>query len=396
MTERREAFLSGAAAVLLGQVLLLVLTPLSRASSDGVVTDGIALLAPDSFTYLELAEAPDWLSTPWNRLLLIVLLRMGSVLGEPATLLVVLQVVMLTVAAALAHRLAAKVGGRVAGLLAAAVVAVNPLTAQWVRFVLTETLFLALVLIVLWAGVRIREAPERNGLTVVLVSAALLATFLRPNGVLVLGSALTLLVLARRPRFRRTAILLSWVAVVVGLGLGLLAAGQPAERSLTEQLYAGVVIEGTEHVVVTLDMPAPEDPTDTREVAGLQYAVTHPLAVGRLIGARMLVEVAQVRRHYPPVVNVGIGAAMLGFLGAAALSGRMPAAARSRSSALIIGAPILLLVGATFATPEGRYGWGALIVLAPLAGIGAGGGLTTLLVGLRRPRTGTGGNAPSR
>jgi len=358
-------------AVLLGQGLLNALGSVTRASSEGVQVDGIGLLSADSVVYLELAASDAWpLDTPWNRSLYIALLRVGGLLGDATTFIVVVQILALVVAAALAFRTAQSIGGPVAGAIAAIVVAVNPLTAQWARFVLTETLFIGLMLTVLWATHQLLERVHRRHVPVVLVTATTLAALLRPNGIMVLGGALTLLVLERTHRRRGVLLLGVWTMVIVGLTAGLIAAGHPSERTITEQLHAGVVIEGAEHVVMTIAMPAPRDHEDTTLIAGLRYAVRHPIAVLRLALTRIIVEVAQARTHYPPPVNVAVGTAMVLLLGTALLGAREPAARSLRRAVVVLGAPILLLVGATFATPEGRYGWGALILLAPLAGVG--------------------------
>jgi hypothetical protein len=371
-SERRHALIVGSISVLLGQVLLGLLSSLSRAGADGVRADGIGLLSADSVGYLDLAGSSSWLSeTPWNRVLYIALLRLGGALGDATTFVVVLQVIALVVAATLAHRSASEVAGRMAGAFAAAVVAINPLTAQWVRFVLTETLFITLALAALWAAIRVIRQGISPVTTAPLLTVTLLATLLRPNGIMLLGGAATLIVLQLPRRLRAPGLIGVGAVVIVGLASGLDAAGQPAERSLTAQLHAGVVIEGTEHVVVTIPMPRPEDAEDESISAGVRYALRNPFAVTRLASARVAMEVIQVRRHYPRLVNVTIGLAMTMLLGSAALGARGDRVRALRRGVLVLGAPVLLLVGATFATPEGRYGWGALVLLAPLAGVGA-------------------------
>jgi 4-amino-4-deoxy-L-arabinose transferase-like glycosyltransferase len=366
------AILSGVVSVAIGQVILVALAPLSRAGSPGVTPSGVALLSADSEGYLTLAASPEWAGeTPWNRLLLIAVLRAGTLLGDASTTLVMIQVVSLVVAASLIHQLTARFAGQLAGHLAALIVGANPLTAQWVRFVLSETLMFSLVLIALWAAVELRDPLRSRLAAAALLSVSTMAAFLRPNGLLVLGSALTLLSLDRASRHKAIIVAGIWSAIVGGLLLGLLAAGQPSERSLTEQLHAGVVIEGTNHVLVERSMPVPRDPSDISLGAGVAYALRHPAAVGGLVFSRIAVEVAQIRRHYPVPVNIGIGVAMVLLLGFAVIGSRQPDTTELRRATLILGVPILLLVGLTFATPEGRYGWAALVALAPLAAIGA-------------------------
>lgn len=365
-----RATLVGAIAVAVGQVLLVLIAPLTRASADGITQAGIGLVSPDGETYLRMAESPySPESVPWNRALLILILRAGTILGAPEHALVLTQITLLVLATALTHRTAERIAGRSAGIVAAAVVAVNPLTAQWARFVLSETLMLSLVLIGLWAAERLLRGVLRHG-ALLLLTPAVLATFLRPNGILLLGSALTVLIIHRPRRHAGVLVAMTWTGVALGLTLGLLATGQPAERTFAEQLRSGTVIEGTEDVRVTLTMPPSVDVEDVSNIAAVRYVVAEPIAVARLAAVRITTEAAQVRRHYPTPVNIAIGSAMLGFAVATAIGAWSTGSRTLRTAALIIGLPMLLLVGATFATPEGRYGWAGLITAAPLAGIG--------------------------
>jgi hypothetical protein len=284
---------------------------MSRASSDGVISSGIALLSADSVGYLSLAASVDWLTaTPWNRVLYIALLRIGQGWGDPANFIVAVQLIALVLASAIAHRLATDLAGRWAGLAATLVLAVNPLVAQWAQFVLTETLFFALIMATLWAGRRVLINAEDRRSALLLATLGLLAALLRPNGVLVLGSALTIVSLRAAGGRRVLLILLTWTVVGVGLWSGLMAAGQPAERSLTEQLHGGIVVEGADHVRTAVTMPAPRDPADVSMGAALEYVLRHPVATTRLAVSRMAVESVQIRRHYPRAVNLAVGLAV--------------------------------------------------------------------------------------
>ena len=88
------ALLSGTFSVALGQAILVVLAPLSRAESPGVTRSGIALLSADSVGYLSLASSPDRLNeTTW-------------------TLLVVVHALSLVAAASLVHVIPVRVVSR--------------------------------------------------------------------------------------------------------------------------------------------------------------------------------------------------------------------------------------------------------------------------------------------
>jgi len=103
----------------------------------------------------------------------------------------------------------------------------------------------------------------------------------------------------------------------------------------------------------------------------IRYAASNPLPVARLGLLRIWWELVQVRPHYPLAVNGVVGLQMVLFYGLAALGLR-----RNRSptlthvtSAMTVG--LLLVIGATWAIAEGRFGWAILAMWSPLVGIGA-------------------------
>lgn len=358
-----------------GQMALLLLGSRTRAAGTFVTSEGIALLAPDSRTYLAIAESPaSILAQPWTRWGYPLLLHLGERVGLGPSFVVAVQAVLLIIAAVLVHTMTAEVAGERSGLVAAAILLVNPLTAQWVRFALTETFMLAGVIAVVWFGTR-RALTDHRGHAVGLVSVGVLLSLLRPNGVLVLGAGVAVLVLARsghHPRGRRSLrVAAVWIVTLALLGASAVVSGPPAEGSITAQLYSGVVIEGTEDVRTTISMPAPADATDESVRAAVRYAFGNPLAVARLAMTRVVVELAQVRPHYPSAVNVAVGSAMALLLIALLLGASDARARRLREVGVTVALPLLLLIGATFAVPEGRYGWAPLVALLPLAGVGA-------------------------
>jgi len=357
---------------LVGQVILLALTPLSRAAAPLGGSAGVALLAADSDLYLSRSASVSAIATmPWTRWAYLGLLYIGHLLGDAATFAVFANAIAAILAGAMLHHLGRNAGGDVAGWISASVLLLNPMTSQWVRFVLTESLMYCLVIVMLWSAWRIAAMPDRTGAWPLLFLAALVATFLRPNGLLLLGSAISLLALgSAAQRWRPAMIVATWSGVAFGLMLALGATGQPAEDSLAGQLYAGVVVEGTEHVRVTIPMPTPRDVTDESEVAAVRFGLSHPIATGRLVVARIAVESVQVRRHYPDVVNIAFGGAMFLLFAATALGWRHAGAAHLRRPVVVLALPLIVLVGLTFAVPEGRYGWTYLVLLAPLAGLG--------------------------
>jgi 4-amino-4-deoxy-L-arabinose transferase-like glycosyltransferase len=372
ITHRRRAALTFSTLLLiLGQLLLVALGPMTRASGSFTRAVGIAIVAPDSAYYLEPAELSEILQLPWTRWGYPLLIALTRSVVEPAVGAVLLNGVAILLASVLLFRVVDDVAGRVAAIAAVSVLSVNPMTAQWVRVVLTESLFYALVVIVASLGIRLLSAAPRGVDVLALTSATILALISRPNGLLLAGSAATFLALASYSGRRRMALVVAtWITVLVVLPLTYAATGPPAEGSVTQQLYDGVVVEGTGHVRVVITMPRPRDPQDESLRAGAAYAVEHPLATARLGVTRLLVETVQVRRHYPIAANLGFGTAIMMLLAAGMIGWRDRRAGPARKIFLGIALPMMALTAATFAVPEGRYGWSYLLPLAPIAALG--------------------------
>lgn len=364
----------GALTTLLGQLVLLSVEPWTRAGSPDIPRLGLALLAPDSIEYLEDGESLNRLmDVPWNRWVYVALLFLAQRSGSAGTLIVLIQLTLASVGAALLHRIGQELAGGFAGLSAAALFVMNPLTAQWFRFLLTETLFFVLVILALFSTWRILTTGPTPRQTTIALTAAVLASGTRPNGILVLSAILTaLLVVTSGSRRARTLAGMGvvWAATLGALLLGAIATGGPSERTFAAQLYECVIVEGDDRVVTRIEMPPAANP-DAQELANVvRYVAANPSATARLVGARMLVEVAQVRRHLPSLLNFVLGSFMLVYF-ALAVAGWPSARPHLTRAATLLGLPMVLLVGATFAVPEGRYGWSALVLLAPIGGIGA-------------------------
>lgn len=360
-----------AALLALGQSALLLVAPLTRANGTFAQRSGPAVLVPDSAVYLDPQSLSDVFALPWTRWGYPLLLSLGGTSAESALGAVIVNALALFGGGYVIHRVTKARSGSAAALVAAAIVVANPMTAQWVRIVSTEAVFFGTVAIITGLGIRVLGGTARWSDKAVLLLMALLAAFTRPNGFLVATAALIIAASAQRPGLRRslmTAAVLATAALL--LPFAYTATGPPSEGSLTQQLYTGVVVEGTEHVRMTIAMPEPVDPDDTTLGAAARFALSHPLATARLAGARLAVETAQVRRHYPAVVNIAFAFAMLLLAGSVAVGWGDARSRHARTVSLVIGTPLMLLTMATFAVPEGRYGWAYLLPLAPIAGTG--------------------------
>jgi hypothetical protein len=371
LSERMRSFGVVAALLALGQSALLLVAPLTRANGTFAQRSGPAVLVPDSALYLSPQSLGDVFTLPWTRWAYPLLLTFGSASVDSALPAVIINALALLAGGYVIHRVTEARSGKAAALAAAAIVVANPMTAQWVRIVSTEAVFFGTIAIITGLSTRILEGTARRFDKLTLLPMALLAALTRPNGFLVATAAIVIVASAQRPGTQRhVAISVALISALVLLPVAYRVTGPPAEGSITQQLYAGVVVEGTEHVQMTITMPEPPDLDDETLGAAGRYVLAHPFAAARLAIARLVMETVQVRRHYPTIVNAAFGFAML-LLAAAVTSGwGDERALRARAVFFVIGTPLMLLTMATFAVPESRYGWAYLLPLAPVAGIG--------------------------
>ena len=377
-----EPFAASFGLVLLGQALLLALGPLTRAAraqegSSGPF--GIALQSSDSLYYLKAAAEGPYTQVPISRLAYPALLQLGIRIGAVEMFAVSLNLIALILAGGLLYDLGRRYGkGRLAGVASASAFVLNPLTAQWMRFILTETLIYSCVIAILWTSERHARNSSRPVLWVSL-GVGVFASLLRPNGVLLLGSAVSIVALNGLNSRRHRGLA---VASVAGLWLVVLSSVPLLSQShisdgrdeaapvVVQLLYDGVVIEGSPHARVLMPMPPAPEPIDASISAALRYALNEPLAVALLGLRRIAYETVQVRRHYPLVVNIVVGAAIVAYLALAAIGSMRGRSLRLNICIASIALPQMALIGATFAVPESRYGWTYLVTLAVWVGVG--------------------------
>jgi len=365
-----------------GQLVLLVLGPLTRAGRAFGGTagpGGIALLSSDSLYYLELSQSVPLLAeSPLTRVLMPLLLRLGAAVGSAEGFAVTVNLIALTLATMALYDLGRRLArSDSAGVLAGAALAVNPLTNQWVRFVLTESLTYSAIIGIVWAVLRHIERKSLGSLMLVIGLGALLA-LLRPNGALILAGALSAIIgLRGRPSFLYRRILLHGLVWGTALFVFFVGSREPdlgSERTtqlIVGLLYDGVIVEGTPDVLVTTSMPTRADASDVSLSGAIRYALRHPVDVARLGVLRIGYETLQLRPHYPGVVNLAMGVGFAAFLLFAVFGARAVPSQPLRTTVLMVSTPQILLVAATFAVPESRYGWSYLVTLCVWAGIGA-------------------------
>lgn len=287
-----------------------------------------------------------------------------------------LQIAVAVLAGLALYDLGRRLGGPLAGGLAAAVMLLNPDVVRWHAYVLTDSLYISLVILSLWS---VHRASERGGYWYVRASAVVLcAALVRPNGWILAPIAGGYWILRAVTGASRRRLAVAGVVVAFGLTAFLVPGFRNGIQgeSPDVMLRRGEVIWGYKEG--RLAMPA-----DTRGGSGwpaaLGYALRHPAASARLAAARVGTELAHVRpfystRHNVLIVVVLAPLYLLALVGAAVV--RKTPLARLL---LTVTAAHLLVVALTFADWDGRFLLYVLPLLGALAGAGAARAISLLI-----------------
>lgn len=328
------------------------------------------IMSPDSYFFVGYADQlPTIDAAGWGYVGYVLLLRVGTMVGSAAWFAIAVQSGAVLVAGRALLSLGRRVRGEVAGWAAALIYLLHPLVAQWTRYVLTESLFYAGVILSTWCLV---EAIDRRGprwAPVWIVS--IVTASLRPNGVVLLGSVVTLIMISLAPSWYRRilAILAVWLCVALAVfTIPLFGSGGGGDQNaFGPRAWSGEVVWGVSEVAMEMPEPKNYDPSNR---AYLSYAVDHPVDLARLAANRVWWELKQVRPWYSVELNLFITVTMtltyaLSVLGAWVTR-------RSVFSLVAIGVtlPFVGTIGATWAIWEGRFGWWFLVIWSVWAGVG--------------------------
>lgn len=223
-------------------------------------------------------------------------------LGLPGV--VAFQMLIAGLATIALYGLGRQLGGPWVGVGAAALFALNPDFVHWNCYILTDSLYISMVILATWAIYWAPRGTTSKSLKYVLAVAILsVAALMRPNGwLLVLIAACYWFASLNLSASSRWAGLTLAAGTFV-IGSFLLLSFRPGllTNSPDAMLRQGEVIWG--HKASRLDMPQ-----DEAEEGGLPgaagYALRHPLACARLAAFRVFTELAHVRPYYSARHNV--------------------------------------------------------------------------------------------
>jgi len=289
-------------------------------------------------------------------------------LGTGLNGVVALQFAVAALATAVLYRLARKLCRPVPAGIAASLFALNPDIGRWHAYILTDSLYISLVILATYAVYRASEQRGHSYLGASLLVLAAAST--RPHGWVLVPVTMAFWAL-RAPIVRtRRRILASVLVVACGVGVFVLPGTRHgAEReSLDVKLRRGEVIWG--YPQGRISMPADRS-TRTGLPTAIGYAARHPLATARLAVWRVGTELVHARPFYSRRHNlfaIGLVCIVYVFAVVGAISTRGDPLTRMLLA--VIGAH-LFVVAATFADWDGRF----LLYVFPLIGVLAGCGI---------------------
>jgi Dolichyl-phosphate-mannose-protein mannosyltransferase len=270
---------------------------------------------------------------------------------------IAIQLIMAGLAAAALYDLGCKLHGESAGLFAALLFVANPDIARWNAYILTDSLYISLVILAVWST---HKAFELRGYWYVLAAAVLVAaTLIRPNGsVLILVSALHLSSGINHRSLRRLVISAILLASILGaLALLRFYTLRFGDNPVTILRYG---ITGISEWSVM--MPSEPEPFAGEWTDLIVYVVRHPVASLRLGATRIAIELIHVRPFFSSTHNALV-LATLPVIYLLALAGL--GLSRNRSLTRLILLTItghLAVVAATYADWDGRF----LLYVLPL------------------------------
>lgn len=202
-------------------------------------------------------------------------------------------------AAAAAGKIAADVAGRPAAILAILMFAIDFETNRWHAFILSDSLFLSLLVISVWLVYR--ALPLRTGAVVLALFMMLAAALVRPEGWFVVPAAIVLWIIAglRQPIARAAAAM----TLVAAAGALVLLVAPRLSGNLTAVGPADMLRQGQtiwDFNGWRIAMPADPvfDDGQASSADAIVYATRHPLSTATLMAARVGVHFLHVRPFF--------------------------------------------------------------------------------------------------
>jgi len=306
-------------------------------------------------SFLSLAEKfPDLSATEWSYGGYVSILYLGSLLGSSEWFTFFLQMAVVFAASKALLTMGRQLDGEMVGWLAASIYLCHPMVAQWSRYLLTDSLFYAFIVLSASELIRIMKKDSLSYKKIFLY--LLVVATLRPNGIVFVATvALIALTYTASTKIKKSFS----VGLVVTLFL-LVALFSPTLNSGNElnnfgpQAWNGVVVHGVEEE--RIDMPQPDN-FDASNKAFLVYIAKNPLSMLELGTKRVWWELKQVRPWYSKNLNNFLKLSMTIFYVTSAIGFWVSRKETTTKVVTGITIPFVILIGATWAIWEGRFAW---------------------------------------
>ncbi len=299
----------------------------------------------DSNFYINSAERfPDLL--PQQRLYsgMAIIVKFASLIGPTKWVFVILNSIFVIVSGDLLWQITKKYSSNFCAWIAVYVWLLNPLTAQWTRWLMSETLYFSAVIIWLWIFI------FQSSFLLLLFSA--LTTTLRPNAFTLFGAAVICsYVVKQKLNFRQIIILISLsILVFLILIYYVFASNDDAKTYLIESFSNGQVIWNMPETFIDFS--------------------SSPLYYIDLFLRRIGWELIQVRPWYSLKNNFFITIFMSSFYILSIRGAWFIKESKLLIAITFITVTSLIVIGFTWSIYEGRFGWWFLVSWIPLVAIG--------------------------
>jgi 4-amino-4-deoxy-L-arabinose transferase-like glycosyltransferase len=323
----------------------------------------------DSFFYLTAsARVPDLTSFEQLYMGYIYLLHVSQFFSDSGTFMVLIQSLFVILASYALFSITEQIGSPKAAWISVSFYLLLPMLTQWTRYILTESIFYALIII----GMRLATLRKSNWTRFLLFPVIVLMIFMRPNGIISACAVLTILIILKLKRNLVSTLLgvLIWCLGIV-FSSTLLSSNSTGQETVQSSIFdktlEGTVVFGVEEL--KRKMPPPLT-SDRSTGAFIQYISDHPADNLRLGAHRLFWEFKQVRPWYSTSLNLFISFTMFSFyffslIGLIRVKNKMIVRA-----AVVLTLPSALLIAGTWAIWEGRFAWWVLICWIPFFAVG--------------------------
>jgi 4-amino-4-deoxy-L-arabinose transferase-like glycosyltransferase len=323
----------------------------------------------DSFFYLAAsARVPELNSFDKLYSGYIYLLHASQVVSNSGILMVLIQATLVILASYSLFSIAGELGGSTAAWISTIFYLLFPLLTQWTRYILTESIFYALIII----GMRLATYGKSKKITPLLVLVVTLLVSLRPNGIIIGCAVMTVFILSnvKASSFKASFIILIWA---LGTFFGLILLGSntggqiTVQNSIFEKAIEGTVVYGVEETYYKMPIPSSLDRSNG---AYIKYILEHPADNIRLGAIRLFWEFKQIRPWYSGSLNLFISFTMFIFYLFSLIGFIKVKHKVVRRSIAVLTIPSVALIAGTWAIWEGRFAWWVLVCWIPLFGLG--------------------------